>query len=227
MNQTTDQAPFSDPRGVRQELELAQQMQANLLPQSVPSLDGYQIAAQSRPGRYVSGDLYDFGPCSPASCHILLADISGHGVPAALLASALRTLVHLGASQERAPAALLDGVQRELQADLEHTDTFITVFAARLDARLGHLVYANAGHTEALWIRAGGKIRRHLPATGLPLGVLDTPGVQETPGELALRQESIYVRPGDLLVVYSDGITEAANPTGKPLPTPALTGAKH
>jgi len=203
------QARLLDQQLVQRDLELAQQVQASLLPRQVPVLDGFEFAAQARPARYVSGDLYDFFPCTPEVCHFVLADIAGKGVPAALLASTARTLVHGETAHESAPAAILSNIERALQADLEQAEAFITVMAARLDARLGRLSYANAGHTEALWYR-GGACQR-LPATGLPLGI----GATLSRGDTALQEKTIYVRPGDVLVFYSDGITEATDARGE------------
>jgi serine phosphatase RsbU (regulator of sigma subunit)/anti-sigma regulatory factor (Ser/Thr protein kinase) len=202
---------------LRQDLELAQQVQASLLPRHVPDLEGYEFAAAARPARYVSGDVYDFSPCDGEACHLVLADIAGKGVPAALLASTARTLMHAETEHQDSPAAVLDSVGRVLEEDLAHAEMYITAFAARLDVRLGRLTYANAGHTEALWWQDTHHACRRLPATGLPLG-LAALLPDRAPGDEAgerLTETTIWPRPGDTLLFYSDGITEAVSPGGE------------
>ncbi|TEU10827.1 MAG: PAS domain S-box protein [Anaerolineales bacterium] len=188
---------------LQQEIELAAQVQTSLLPRGVPSLDGFDFAATALPARYVSGDLYDFTRCGPETCHIVLADIAGKGVPAALLTSTARALMRAETEHEDSPATILASVNTSLYEDLAHAEVFITFLAARLDARLGTLTYANAGHTETLWWQHGSRTCRPLPATGLPMGIY---------ADASIREERLALRPGDALVFYSDGITEAANP---------------
>jgi sigma-B regulation protein RsbU (phosphoserine phosphatase) len=189
----------------QRDLELAQQVQASLLPRRVPAIEGYQFAAAARPARYVSGDLYDIFPCDGETCHLVLADIAGKGVPAALLASTARTLVRAETERHDSPASILASVNRALYEDLDHAEGFLTILAARLDTRLGRLTYASAGHAEALWWQAARRACRGLPATGLPLGI-------EREG--ALHESSIALRPGDVLLFYSDGVTEAEDAAG-------------
>lgn len=187
---------------LQQEMELAAQIQASLLPRELPHLDGFEFAAAASPARYVSGDLYDFVSRDSGSCHIVVADISGKGVPAALLTSTARTLLRAETEHEDSPSAILEKVNRTLYGDLAHAEMFITLLVAWLDARLGSLTLANAGHTETLWWRQGSGTFQTLPATGLPVGIR-----MESP----VPDETILLRPGDAVVGYSDGITEAAN----------------
>jgi PAS domain S-box-containing protein len=191
---------------LQQEVELAMEIQQSLLPHRVPNLGGYGFAATARAARYVSGDFYDFAGLSSDACHIIVADIAGKGVPAALLSSAARTLFRAQAQHETSPAAMLDSVNRALYEDLEHADTFITAFAARLDASYGQLTYANAGHTEIIWWRDAQQESHTLGATGMPLGIDPALPVEEA---------EIVLRPGDILLFYTDGITEAANAGGE------------
>jgi sigma-B regulation protein RsbU (phosphoserine phosphatase) len=187
---------------LQQELELAMQVQTSLLPRQVPILDGFDFAATALPARYVSGDLYDFVSPDPDTCHIVLADISGKGLPAALLTLTARTLFRAETEYDSSPASILASVNSSFYKDLVQAETFITFFAARLDARLGTLTYANAGHTETLWCQYAVQGCRVLPSTGLPIGIYSN---------TAFREETLVLRPGDTLVFYSDGITEAAN----------------
>ncbi len=197
------QAQLLAQQRLQQEVELAAQVQTSLLPRGVPSLEGFDFAATALPARYVSGDMYDFTRCGPETCHIVLADIAGKGIPAALLTSTARALMRAETEHEDSPATILSSVNTALYEDLAHAEVFITFLAARLDVRLGTLTYANAGHTETLWWQQANRTCRTLPATGLPLGIdADAPILEET----------LTLRPGDVLVFYSDGITEAANP---------------
>jgi sigma-B regulation protein RsbU (phosphoserine phosphatase) len=191
---------------LQQEVELAMEIQRSLLPHRVPDLGGYGFAATARAARYVSGDFYDFAGLSSDTCHIIVADIAGKGVPAALLSSAARTLFRAQARHETSPAAILKGVNRALYEDLDHADTFITAFAARLDAPYGQLTYANAGHTEIIWWRGAQQESQPLGATGMPLGIDPALPVEEA---------EIVLRPGDIALFYTDGVTEAANADGE------------
>jgi len=197
------QAQLLAQQRLQQEIELAAQVQASLLPRHVPSLDGFEFAATALPARYVSGDLYDFVLPDPENCHIVLADVAGKGIPAALLTSTARTLVHTRVEHEDSPATILSSVNTLLYKDLTHAEMFITFFAARLNARLGTFTYANAGHTETLWWQQASRTGRTLPATGLPIGIY---------ADATIIEETITLRPGDVIVFYSDGITEAASP---------------
>jgi sigma-B regulation protein RsbU (phosphoserine phosphatase) len=189
---------------LQQDLELAMQVQTSLLPRQVPTFDGFELSAAALPARYVSGDLYDFTLSDPNTCHVVLADISGKGLPAALLALTARTLFRAESEHDDSPTSILASVNASFYEDLAHAEMFITFFAARLDARLGTLAYANAGHTEALWCRhAAPQACCLLSSTGLPLGIYP---------DTTFHERVIALRPGDALVFYSDGITEAANP---------------
>jgi PAS domain S-box-containing protein len=188
---------------LQQELKLAEEVQASMLPWQLPTLDGYDFGAMALSARYVSGDLYDFIACSPDVYHIVLADIAGKGVPAALLTFAARAFLRAEAEHEDSPAAIVTNVNASLYEDLTCAETFITVLLARLDARLGVLSYASAGHAEALCWQYASRACCRLPATGLPLGILSDTTVDD---------ETLYLRPGDVIVFYSDGITEAVNP---------------
>ena len=187
---------------LQQDLELARQVQASLLPRSLPALDGYEFAAMALPARYVSGDVYDFVLSDAQACHLVLADISGQGVPAALLASTARTLVRAEIEHEDSPAAILTSVNSSLFSELDLAELFVTFFVARLDANSGRLSYANAGHTEALWWQQARGGWQTLSPTGLPVGIF---------ADTAIGEETIVLRPGDRLVFYSDGVTEACN----------------
>lgn len=199
------QTQLLEQQRLQRELELAEQVQRSLLPRNVPTVEGFDVAAAALPARYVSGDLYDFIPADPQNCHIILADISGKGVPAALLALAARTLFRAETDHEASPAQMLRNVNASFYPDLDQAGMFITFLAARLDVRLGTLTYASAGHGEMIWWHHAEGRCEGLAATGLPIGV---------DAEVALEERTVVLRPGDATVLYSDGITEAANAAG-------------
>jgi PAS domain S-box-containing protein len=200
------QAQLLAQQRLQQEIELAAQIQTSLLPAHVPAFDGYEFAAMAIPSRYVSGDLYDFIVTGPETCHIVVADIAGKGVPAALLSSTARTLIRAETDHETSPGRMLTNVNASFYRDLAQAEMFITFLAARLDARSGTLAYANAGHTAALWWRQATGRCEMCPATGLPIGVLPDATVEE---------RVLALHPGDTLVFYSDGIPEATNAAGE------------
>ncbi|MBN1888950.1 MAG: SpoIIE family protein phosphatase [Thermoflexales bacterium] len=187
---------------LRREVELAGQVQASMLPRHVPSFEGFEFAAAAFPARYVSGDLYDFNVSGSDICHLVVADISGKGIPAAMLTLTARALWQAESVRHSSPATILSNVNALLYQKLSQAELFITFWIARLDAWSGSLAYVNAGHTETIWWRQADRTCHTLPATTLPIGIIpDAPMVEET----------IALRPGDVLVFYSDGITEAAN----------------
>ena len=123
-----------------------------------------------------------------------------------MLSSTARSLFRMQIDQKASPAAILSNVNNSLYQDLENAETFITSCVAHLDASTGRLSYANAGHTEIIWWRAAHGTHQALGVTGMPLGIdLSTP----------LTEAEIALRPGDVVLLYTDGITEAANAAGE------------
>ena len=184
---------------LEREIELASEIQRQILPKGTPEIPGYELAGWNRPAKHIGGDYYDFFPFAGGrSWGLVLGDVSGKGVPAALLVSTLHSALRL----------LLDRL--ELGSDLffrlnEHIlassapNKFITLLAARLEIETGELYYLNAGHNPGILVRADGAVE-HFGPGGLPIGLL--PNVN-------CRTESATIEPGDLLCLYSDGITEA------------------
>ena len=192
---------------LEREVVLAAQVQASLLPDRTPDLPGYEFAGVALAARYVSGDMYDWIGVTPEQCYIALADIAGKGVPAAMLTSTARALLRDCAQRKEPPGAALSSLNRSLYDDLTRAGMFITVVAANLNQRTASVDYASAGHTEVLWYRANNGQCEKLPATGPPpVGVLAI---------LSSEQHRIVLRPGDVLVLYSDGVTEAENEHGE------------
>ena len=183
---------------MERELELAAAIQRQILPRDLPVVAGLEIAAKNRPTRQVGGDYFDFFPLSGGRLAFLVADVSGKGVPAALLVSTVHAAVHLQIDEARTVAELIGRVDRHLQK-YAATRKFLTCFFGLIEPDSGTLRYVSAGHNPALLRRASGAVEQ-VKATGVPMGMFPN---------ASWREESVVLERGDLLCVYSDGITEA------------------
>nr|MBA3441540.1 PP2C family protein-serine/threonine phosphatase [Pyrinomonadaceae bacterium] len=170
-----------------------------------PQIPGYEIAASCRPAREVGGDLYDFLTLPNERIGIVVADVSGKGVPAALYMTLTKGLLASVAENESDPSSILREVNRHLY-EVCRRKMFVTMILGVLDPATQTLTYARAGHNPGVWRSAQLQTHTLLRAPGLGLGL--------NKGKLfnrSLRLESIQVKPGDALLFYSDGITEAMN----------------
>jgi len=212
------QGKLLEQQRLEQEVVLAAQVQASILPRATPDLPGYEFAGVAFAARYVSGDMYDWIGTSPEHCDLALADIAGKGVPAAMMTSTARALLRDSAARKNTPGAALTQLNRSLYDDLTHAGSFITLVVAHLDRRTAALDYASAGHTEVLWHRAFAGTCERLSATGPPIGVLPDQPIEE---------RRIFLCPGDFLVLYSDGVTEAEDESGRLFGISRLMDAVH
>jgi sigma-B regulation protein RsbU (phosphoserine phosphatase) len=183
---------------IERELELAAAIQRQILPRDLPVVAGLEIAAKNVPTRQVGGDYFDFFPLSGGRLAFLVADVSGKGVPAALLVSTVHAAVHLQIDEAKTVAELIGRVDRHLQK-YAATRKFLTCFFGLIEPDSGTLRYVSAGHNPALLRRASGAIEQ-IKATGVPMGMFP---------DASWREETVVMERGDLLCVYSDGITEA------------------
>jgi sigma-B regulation protein RsbU (phosphoserine phosphatase) len=191
-------------RELEKEIALAREIQIALLPESLPEVPGYELFAVNAPSRDVSGDLYEVETRDDGRLAIVIADVSGKGMAASLLAASLDALLMGPIEVGFAPDVISAKVSRRLFARTP-PERYATAFITLFDPATGTLSYTNAGHNTGLLVRAGGSIDR-LGANGLPMGLF--PAVEYERVEVTLA-------PGDLLVLYTDGITEAANPAGE------------
>ena len=183
------------------ELEMARQIQLSILPHSIPQLPGLRIAARYLPMTSVAGDFYDFIQIDDKHIGILVADVSGHGLPSALIASMLQVALKGQAHHATEPAEVLKGLNLALCGKFTHN--FVTAAYIYMDLENYLLRYAGAGHPPVLqWRRAAGKTGELLE-NGLVLGMVEEAGYETL--ELALE-------PRDRYVLYTDGVVEAANP---------------
>jgi sigma-B regulation protein RsbU (phosphoserine phosphatase) len=183
---------------LEREMHLAAEIQRQILPKGAPLVAGYQLAGWNRPAREVGGDYYDMFPTRSGRMGLVVGDVSGKGIPAALMVSTLHSALRLLLDQTGIGPPLLEKLNKHI-LESSMPNKFITMFLAELDPDTGHLLYVNAGHNPGLLLRANGQVEE-LGSGGIPLGLL--PGSRYQARETALE-------PGDLLCLYSDGITEA------------------
>jgi PAS domain S-box-containing protein len=181
---------------IEQELRVARMIQHALLPKSLPEVEGYEIAVYYQPAREVGGDFYDFLRLPDGRLGLVVGDVSGKGVPAAIVMAITRTMLrsayHLGS-----PGEILQKVNDELFSDIP-PNVFVTCLAAILDSTTGRLQYANAGHDPPFVRHASGVGK--LRATGMPLGLM---------AGMVYEQKEINLEPGESVLLYSDGLAEA------------------
>jgi len=185
---------------IERELELAAAIQRQLLPRELPHIPGVELAGSTLPTRQVGGDYFDWFPLSGGRLGFVVADVSGKGIPAALLVSTVHAAIHLQIDASETIVDLVSRIDRHLQR-FSPAHKFLTLFFGLLEPAADLLRYVSAGHNPALLTRRGGAIDR-LSATGVPLGLLPNG---------SWREETVQFGRGDLLCVYTDGFTEATN----------------
>lgn len=186
---------------LEQEIATARQIQQRLLPHTMPEFAGYEIVGSSTPSKMVGGDYFDFLPLDGNRLGVAVADVSGKGIPAALLMSNLQASLQ-GQAIHAGSVSTMVGRMNELLSRSTDDHMFATFFYTVLEGDTGRLVGVNAGHEPALVVRADGSVER-LESGGLILGML--------PGQ-TYRECEVTLDPGDVFVLYTDGITEAMGP---------------
>lgn len=196
------QKKVAERQQLERELQLAREIQRTFMPSQLPRLPGWELAVTWRAARQVAGDLYDFFELPGGRLGLVIADVAGKGMPAALFMVLTRTLVRAATSEETSPTAALARVNDLLVPDARH-GMFVTTFYAVLSLETGQLTYANAGHNPPLLLRSGTQELERLGTGGMALGVIE--GVQ-------LKEQTVSLEAGDHLILYTDGITEAFSP---------------
>jgi sigma-B regulation protein RsbU (phosphoserine phosphatase) len=186
---------------IEQELQLARDIQQGLLLEAAPRLPGWELAAVSLPARDLGGDLYDFLRLGEGAQGIMIGDVSGKGLSAALRMAVARTVFRHEARLGEPPAPTLAAVNRGVLSEIPQG--MVTMLYARLDMARGQLLVANAGHTFPLLVN--GKVSE-LELSGLPLGV---------DADSDYGEATAVLNHGDTVVLYTDGVLEAENATGE------------
>ena len=194
------QAEARDRERLNQELKIAQIIQQQFLPKSVPDLPSWHVAAFYRPARTVGGDFYDFIPLPDGRVMFVVGDVTDKGVPAALVMASTHALLRGAAPRLISPGAVLAQVNDLLCADIP-AHMFVTCLALVLDPASGQVEFANAGH-DVPYVRTASGVTE-LRARGMPLGLM--------PG-MAYEEKTFQFQPGDCALLHSDGLAEAHGP---------------
>lgn len=193
---------------VDRELKLVADIQRSLLPSTIPNIPGFGLAAHYQTSQWAGGDYYDFFPLPNDRWGILIADVSGHGTPAAVMMAITHSIAHAVPGSPDPPASLLNHVNRQLATlYTANNEAFVTAFYGIYDPARRELTYASAGHNPPRLKRCEDGSILSLDSVGnLPLGVF---------AEQEYEQSTQALRPGDQIVFYTDGVTEAVNPSGQ------------
>ncbi|PWB53521.1 MAG: hypothetical protein C3F13_08895 [Anaerolineales bacterium] len=187
-----------------QELSLARSIQASFLPEAIPQIPGWEIAAALEPARQIAGDFYDFISLPDGKLGFLIADVADKGLGSALYMALSNTLIRTFATQyPRDPAQVMKSANQQILRNAR-ANLFVTVFFGVLDPVTGTLCYANAGHNPPFLIGSTGI--RTLGNTGMPLGIDE---------ENDWSQDEVEILPGEILLLYTDGVTDAQNNAGE------------
>ncbi|MBP2145146.1 sigma-B regulation protein RsbU (phosphoserine phosphatase) [Methanofollis sp. W23] len=203
--QTERDAYQEELRVKKAELKVAAEIQQTFLPRSIPTMQGFDLAAVSCPAREVGGDFYDAIRLQEGKTGLVIADVSGKSVPAAIFMALSRTIIRAMALRHPDVSLALEDANAML---LEESDTgmFVTLFYGVLDEETRTLTYANAGHNSPLLLRRGTDEFVSLAPTGVALGAAE---------EMEYGAGEVRVEAGDLLVMFTDGVTEAFGPGGE------------
>lgn len=186
------------------DLELAQKVQKALLPQQAPAIPGLELAIFSRPAQIVGGDYFDFFHFADGTHGLAIADVAGHGMSASLLMASLQTALHTLVPTANSPIEVLRHLNRFFVHNV-HFTTFVTLFLACFDHATQTLTYGNAGHNPPLlYCRQanGGDPITWLQPTGAAIGLVE---------EFQITTDTVTLAHGDILLLYTDGVTEAMN----------------
>ncbi|QDZ39443.1 PP2C family protein-serine/threonine phosphatase [Euhalothece natronophila Z-M001] len=214
------------------ELEVATDIQFHLLPRKYPKIKGLDLAAACRTANRVGGDYYDFIPAnydqpqtdtdaeggSTVPWSIVIGDVMGKGVPAGLIMTMTRGMLRAEVLNHHSPAKILEHLNRVMYEDLESSHRFVTLFYSQYDPQTRRLSYSNAAHNPPLWWEASTNLVHRLDTAGMLVG-LDTNSEYE--------DNTVQLSPGDTVLYYTDGFTDAVNPKGQRFEEENLIQAFH
>lgn len=200
---------------VARELEIAQEIQHLLLPRTLPQLEGFGLAGGWQCAHEVGGDFYDALAVGSQSLFLMVADVMGKGVPAALFAATMRGLLRGLAARSDDPATILSGLNRLLHAELSAVNMFITAQVVHVNLATREITAASAGHPPALYIPPGRHTVVALPTQGMPIGVMP---------DTVYQSQSAFLGAPTTLLLHTDGLTDTRNADGRQFGQKRLMG---
>jgi PAS domain S-box-containing protein len=198
---------------IMREMELARQIQLSLLPSAPPKIPGVTLAGFCLPATHVGGDYYYFAGRDNSIVDLVVADVSGHNIGAALMTAEARAVLRAQLATGSSPGQTLTAMNEILHEDLDRAELYITVFCASFDTVSHTLTYANAGHVPPLLFSHNAPACQWLDADGLLMGVR---------GHVTFEEKQVQLQSGDVLLFYTDGVTEADNGRGELFSTERL-----
>jgi phosphoserine phosphatase RsbU/P len=203
---TSDHQRIID-KTLEREINLARNIQTQLLNRKTPTFEGGEVAGSSLPARLIGGDYYDFYPLDNGKIRIVVGDVMGKGIPAAMLMILTRGAFRSAAESTNGPAETITSMNQALYEDLRTLKSFVTLICADYDPKTGIFTYANAGHPLPLYINGKDKSIKELPkVSGVMLGGL--------PNQV-YKEFSVQLNAQDIIFFYTDGIVEAQNKNGE------------
>lgn len=190
---------------INQELKVAHEIQMNLLPKELPKIEHYSFGAISIPARAIGGDYYDFLELSSKHIGIVIADVVGKGIPAALLMVMVKSVLHTKITNLFSPSEALSILNKTLIEDMS-IEKFVPMFYCIIDLEENKMIYSNAGHEPPLFFKHKDKKFSHLDTDGFPIGAVS---------DAVYEEKSLTMHTNDYIIMFTDGIVEAANPKGK------------
>jgi sigma-B regulation protein RsbU (phosphoserine phosphatase) len=198
------QAQIVEKERLERELEVAADIQLSILPDELPTPDGFDFGARILPARQVGGDFYDAFPINNTQVGVLIGDVADKGIPSALFMARAHALVMAEADSGLGPGAVMGLVNRHITR-LEKSSQFVTALYGLLDLTTGEFSYARAGHEPPLLLKPDGMVERLPYGPGMALGLWDA---------ITLDEKSVNLPPGSTLLLFTDGMTDCRNPEG-------------
>jgi len=196
---------------LQKEMQVAQEIQHALLPRTFPDVEGYDISTIYRAAKDVGGDYFDFVRIDLNTMGIIVADVSGKGVPGSLVMTMIRTALRLESRENYSPTDVLSRVNQFVADDVKK-GMFITIFFITLDSEKRTISFASAGHNPMILYRKDIDSCYFLNTRGMPLGISLPDGVEF---EQTIEHDKVKLKKDDMLIIYTDGITEAMNKAGE------------
>ena len=189
---------------LERELQVAAEIQLSILPDQLPSVEGFDFGARILPARHVGGDFYDVFLNGKDQIGVVIGDVADKGIPSALFMARTHALIMAEADPELSPGAVLDLVNRHITR-LEKSAQFVTALYGIVNSATGEFSYARAGHEPPLILFPDGKVERVPHGPGMALGLWDT---------ITLDEHTVALKPGSTLVLFTDGMTDCRDPKG-------------